>query len=214
MDMELAALRRNYTKGGLGDRDLRPNPIEQFRIWFQQALESKLPEPNAMTLATATPDGIPSARMVLLKHFDEAGFVFFTNYDSQKGQELEENPNAALVFYWAELERQVRITGKAAKTSREESEAYFAKRPVPSQIGAWASEQSTVVPNRKTLEEQATALAKWYEGVEIPAPPYWGGFRIAPVTIEFWQGRPDRLHDRFRYTRTEQSKWQIERLAP
>jgi pyridoxamine 5'-phosphate oxidase len=214
MDMELASLRESYTKGGLGERDLRKNPFEQFRLWFEQAQAAQIVEPNAMTLATATPDGIPSARMVLLKGFDERGFAFFTNYESQKGRELAENPHAALVFYWAELERQVRITGTVTKTSPEESEAYWSTRPVASQIGAWVSEQSTVVPNRKVLEEQVAALEKWYEAVEIPIPPYWGGYRVAPETIEFWQGRPNRLHDRIRYTKTGEGKWQIERLAP
>jgi len=213
MDMELAHLRENYTKGGLAERDLHKNPFEQFRIWFEQAQSAKLTEPNAMTLATSTPDGIPSARIVLLKHFDEEGFVFSTNYESQKGEELEENPNVALVFYWAELERQVRITGFAEKTSREESEKYFATRPRESQLGAWASEQSTVVPGRKFLEEQLTSLTKWYEDQEIPTPPYWGGYRVKPDTIEFWQGRPSRLHDRLLFTRVD-SKWEIERLSP
>jgi pyridoxamine 5'-phosphate oxidase len=214
MDMELASLRESYTKGGLGERDLRKNPFEQFRVWFEQAQAAEIIEPNAMTLATATPDGIPSARMVLLKGFDERGFAFFTNYESQKGRELAENPHAALVFYWAELERQVRITGTVTKTSQAESEAYWSTRPVASQLGAWVSEQSTVVPNRKVLEEQMAALEKWYEDVEIPAPPYWGGYRVAPETIEFWQGRPNRLHDRFRYTKAGEGKWQIERLSP
>ncbi len=214
MDMELAHLRENYTKGGLAERDLHQNPFEQFRIWFEQAQSAKITEPNAMTLATATPDGIPSARIVLLKHFDEQGFVFFTNYESRKGGEMEENPNVALVFYWAELERQVRIAGTVVKTSRGESEAYFAQRPRASQLGAWASEQSTVVKNRQFLEEQLTSLTKWYEGQEIPAPPYWGGYRVQPEVIEFWQGRHSRLHDRLVFSRVNESKWQIERLSP
>ena len=214
MDMELAHLRENYTKGGLAERDLHKNPIEQFRIWFEQAKSAKITEPNAMTLATATADGIPSARIVLLKGFDEQGFVFFTNYESPKGEDLEENPNVALVFYWAELERQVRISGTAAKTSREVSEAYFATRPRDSQLGAWASEQSTVIPNRRFLEEQLESLTKWYEGQEIPAPPYWGGYRVRPEAIEFWQGRHSRLHDRLVFTRVDESKWEIERLSP
>lgn len=212
--MELAHLRENYTKGGLAERDLHKNPIEQFRIWFEQAQSAQLLEPNAMTLATATPDGMPSARIVLLKHFDEQGFVFFSNYESQKGQELEENPNVALVFYWAALERQVRITGTAVKTSREETEAYFALRPRMSQLGAWASEQSTVVPGRQFLEEQLASLTKWYEDQEISAPPYWGGYRVRPQSMEFWQGRPSRLHDRLLFSRMDESKWEIERLSP
>ena len=214
MDMELAHLRENYTKGGLAERDLHKNPFEQFRIWFEQAQSAKITEPNAMTLATATLDGIPSARIVLLKHFDEQGFVFFTNYESQKADELEENPNVALIFYWAELERQVRITGTVDKTSREEAETYFAKRPRASQLGAWASEQSTVVPGRQVLEEQLASLTKWYEGQEIPAPPYWGGYRVRPEAIEFWQGRESRLHDRLVFNRLDESKWEIERLSP
>ncbi len=214
MDMELAHLRENYIKGGLAERDLHKNPFEQFRLWFEQAQSAQITEPNAMTLATATPDGIPSARIVLLKYFDQQGFVFFTNYESQKGEELEENPNVALVFYWAELERQVRITGAVVKTPREESEAYFALRPRASQLGAWASEQSTVVPNRQFLEEQLASLEIWYESQEIPAPPYWGGYRVRPEVIEFWQGRHSRLHDRLVFSRVDESKWEIERLAP
>ena len=214
MDMELAGLRENYIKGGLAERDLLKDPIDQFRRWFAEAQAAQIREPNAMTLATATPDGIPSARVVLLKGFDDRGFVFFTNYQSRKGEELEENPHAALVFYWGELERQVRITGTVTKTSREESEAYFASRPVPAQIGAWVSEQSSVIANRKILEDQYTALAQWYEGQEIPAPPHWGGYRVSPETIEFWQGRPSRLHDRILFTRIDESKWEIERLSP
>jgi pyridoxamine 5'-phosphate oxidase len=214
MDMELAHLRENYIKGGLAERDLHKNPFEQFRIWFKQAQSAAIKEPNAMTLATATADGIPSARIVLLKGFDERGFVFFTNYESQKGEELEENPNAALVFYWAELERQVRIAGTVTKTSREESEAYFATRPVESRLSTWASEQSTVIASRKVLEEQVASLAKWYEGQEVPPPPYWGGYRVSPEIFEFWQGRPNRLHDRLAFTRIDESKWEIERLAP
>jgi pyridoxamine 5'-phosphate oxidase len=214
MDMELAHLRENYVKGGLAERDLHKNPFEQFRIWFDQAQSAQITEPNAMTLATATLDGAVSARIVLLKHFDAQGFVFFTNYQSLKGVELEENPHVALLFYWAELERQVRISGTATKTSREESEAYFATRPRESQLGAWASEQSTVVPNRHFLEEQLASLTKWYEGQEIPAPPYWGGYRVRPEAIEFWQGRHSRLHDRLVFTRVDESKWEIERLSP
>jgi pyridoxamine 5'-phosphate oxidase len=214
MDMELAGLRENYIKGGLAERDLLKDPLDQFRRWFAEAQAAQIREPNAMTLATATPDGIPSARVVLLKGFDDRGFVFFTNYQSRKGEELEENPHAALVFYWGELERQVRITGTVTKTPREESEAYFASRPVPAQIGAWVSEQSSVIANRKILEDQYTALAQWYEGQEIPAPPHWGGYLVSPETIEFWQGRPSRLHDRILFTRIDESKWEIERLSP
>ena len=211
--MGLADLREQYTKGGLRERDLRPSPFEQFQLWFDQAVAAQLKEPNAMCLATASAEGIPSARIVLLKGMDDRGFVFFSNYESQKGEELEENPHAALVFYWAELERQVRITGSVEKVTREETEIYFATRPRESQLGAWVSEQSVVISGRKALEEQMAALEKWYEGSEIPAPPNWGGYRVIPEAIEFWQGRPGRLHDRLRY-RLEDGKWTIERLAP
>jgi pyridoxamine 5'-phosphate oxidase len=211
--MGLAELRKEYTKGGLNERDLRPNPFEQFQLWLDQAIAAELKEPNAMCLATADADGFPSARMVLLKGVDERGFTFYTNYESRKGEELEENPHAALVFYWAELERQVRIAGAVEKVTREETEAYFATRPRESQLGAWVSEQSAVISGRKTLEEQTVALEKWYEGLEIPAPPNWGGYRVKPDEIEFWQGRPGRLHDRLRYG-LEEGKWLVERLAP
>jgi pyridoxamine 5'-phosphate oxidase len=211
--MELAELRKEYTKGGLKERDLRPNPFEQFQLWLDQAIAAELKEPNAMCLATADADGSPSARMVLLKGVDERGFTFYTNYESRKAEELEENPRAALVFYWSELERQVRITGSVEKVTREETEAYFAMRPRESQLGAWVSEQSAVISGRKALEERKTALEKWYEGMEIPAPPNWGGYRVKPDEIEFWQGRPGRLHDRLRYG-WEDGKWIVERLAP
>ena len=210
----LADLRKSYERDELDEASCADDPLRQFEVWLEQAIKAQLPEPNAMTLATASADGIPSARMVLLKGMDERGFVFYTNYESQKGEELEENPHAALVFYWADLERQVRISGTVSKVSREETEAYFATRPKSSQLSAWASEQSTVLPSRKTLEEQVTALEQWYEGQEISAPPYWGGYRVSPEIIEFWQGRPNRLHDRLVYTKTDEGKWEIERLAP
>jgi pyridoxamine 5'-phosphate oxidase len=211
--MGLAELRKEYIKGGLKERNLKANPFEQFQLWFDQAIAGEINEPNAMCLATADADGFPSARMVLLKGADERGFTFYTNYESRKGEELEENPHAALVFYWAELERQVRITGDVEKVSREETEAYFATRPRESQLGAWVSEQSEVISGRKTLEDQKAALEKWYEGLEILAPPNWGGYRVKPHEIEFWQGRPGRLHDRLRYG-LEDGKWLVERLAP
>ena len=212
--MSLSDLRREYTLAGLKESDLDPSPFKQFDRWFQQALAAGLPEPNAMTLATATPDGKPSARVVLLKGFDERGFVFFTNYESQKGRELSANPLAALVCYWVELERQVRISGRVSKVSGEESEAYFRSRPLGSQLGAWASRQSEVVAGRKILEDTLEQLTQEYETKPVPVPPNWGGYRVAPGTIEFWQGRPNRLHDRLRYTLQTNSQWLIERLSP
>jgi pyridoxamine 5'-phosphate oxidase len=212
--MSLSDLRREYTLAGLKESDLDPNPLKQFDKWFQQALAAGLPEPNAMTLATATLGGKPSARIVLLKGSDERGFVFFTNYESQKGRELSANPQAALVCYWIELERQVRINGQVSCVSAEESEEYFRSRPLGSQLGAWASRQSEVVGGRKILEDRLAALTHEYQSKPIPLPPYWGGYRVAPETIEFWQGRPNRLHDRLRYTLQSNGQWLIERLSP
>ena len=194
--------------------DLDPDPIKQFAKWFEAAEAAHPKLPNAMTLATATRDGKPSARVVLLKGFDQAGFVFFTNYESQKGRELDENPNASLVFYWAALDRQVRVEGRVRKTSHEESEAYFKTRPAESRLSAWASKQSSMVSSRRVLEDEMKRLAREYEGKEIPLPPYWGGFRLEPSVIEFWQNRPNRLHDRFRYNRQADGGWTIERLSP
>ena len=212
--MSLSDLRREYALAGLKESDLDPSPFKQFDKWFQQALAAGLPEPNAMTLATATPDGKPSARVVLLKGFNEHGFVFFTNYESQKGRELSANPHAALVCYWIELERQVRISGRVSRVSAEESEDYFRSRPVGSQLGAWVSRQSQVVSGREILEDKLEELTQEYQSKPIPLPPYWGGYRVAPDTIEFWQGRPNRLHDRLRYTRQSGDQWLIERLSP
>jgi pyridoxamine 5'-phosphate oxidase len=212
--MSLSDLRREYTLAGLKESDLDPNPLKQFDKWFQQALAAGLPEPNAMTLATATLGGKPSARIVLLKGLDERGFVFFTNYESQKGRELSANPQAALVCYWIELERQVRINGQVSCVSVEESEEYFRSRPLGSQLGAWASRQSEVVGGRKILEDRLEALTREYQSKPIPLPPNWGGYRVAPEAIEFWQGRPNRLHDRLRYTLQSNSQWLIERLSP
>jgi len=198
----------------LNEEDADPNPFAQFEKWFKEA-EAKVPIlPNAMTLATATKDGVPSARVVLLKGFDEQGFVFYTNYSSQKGQELSQNPIASLSFYWAEPARQVRITGTVTKTSRSESEVYFQTRPIDSQLGAWASNQSEVISGRDVLEQRMEELLKQYEGKRIPLPPYWGGYRLAPYVFEFWQNRASRLHDRLRYRLGDAGEWVIERLAP
>ncbi len=211
--MSLSDLRKDYVSSGLGEASLDPNPFQQFSRWFQQALDAALPEPNAMTLATATREGKASARIVLLKSFDERGFVFYTNYESRKGRELAENPYAALVFHWIELERQVCAAGQVSRVSREESENYFRSRPVGSQLGAWASRQSQVISGREILEDRLKQLEKDYRNKLIPLPPDWGGFRLVPEMIEFWQGRPNRLHDRLRY-RLQDQQWLIERLSP
>ncbi|MUL38587.1 pyridoxamine 5'-phosphate oxidase [Gloeocapsopsis dulcis] len=214
MNISVADLRKDYTLQGLQEKNAEPNPFVQFQLWFDQALAAQLPEPNAMTLATATPDGKPSARMVLLKNFDERGFVFFTNYSSHKGQELAANPQAALVFWWAELERQVRIEGRVEKASDAESDEYFQSRPLNSRLGAWASDQSQVVASREVLEQRLQELQQKYEHAEIPRPSYWGGYRLIPSVIEFWQGRPSRLHDRLNYRYQKDGSWRIERLSP
>jgi pyridoxamine 5'-phosphate oxidase len=203
-----------HTVGALSEADLNPNPFRQFAEWFNQALSSNLPEPTAMTLATASKNGVPSARIVLLKGFDDRGFIFYTNYESQKGRELEENPRAALVFYWSALERQIRISGIVTKVSRDESESYFGTRPFGSRCGAWASQQSRVIANREVLDKRAEDLLTQYKDKTVPLPPYWGGYCVSPTEIEFWQGRSSRLHDRFRYTRVAANQWRIERLAP
>ncbi len=195
-------------------RDLAPDPFLQFGKWYEEAVNCVPKLPNAMTLATATRDGRVSARMVLLKDFDHSGFVFYTNYESRKCRELEENPFASLVFYWAELDRQIRIAGRVHRVTREESGDYFTTRPRESQIAAWASEQSAVIESRDALEKKFGELAARYEGREVPLPPFWGGYRLDAEEIEFWQNRPGRLHDRFRYQRQSDGAWLIERLSP
>lgn len=213
MSRDVSDLRKEYTRAGLSEADVLPDPVEQFRRWFDEALEAGLHEPNAMVVATATPDGYPSARVVLLKGFDGRGFVFYTNYEGRKGRELEENPRAALLFYWGELERQVRIEGPVSRTSEEESDAYYASRPRGSRLGAWASEQSRTVEGREVLEDHARSLEAEYEGREVPRPAFWGGYRVGPEVVEFWQGRENRLHDRILYSR-EGGGWKIGRLQP
>ena len=210
---DISKIRRSYSLKELSENLVSPDPIVQFSTWMDEAILSNLLEPNAMILATANKIGVPSARTVLLKGFDEKGFVFFTNYESAKAKELEENSFASLLFLWLELERQVRITGKAEKVSREESEKYFLTRPRESQLGAWASKQSEVILNRKILENQFEEMKKRFENKEIPLPPFWGGYKVIPERIEFWQGRESRLHDRICYTLAE-GKWKIERLSP
>jgi pyridoxamine 5'-phosphate oxidase len=214
MDKNIADLRKDYTLQDLNENDVNPDPVIQFQAWFTQAVTAQLPEPNAMTIASCTPDGKPSARMVLLKDADERGFTFFTNYNSRKGQELIAHPYAALVFWWAELERQVRITGTVEKVSSEESDRYFAMRPPNNRLGAWASNQSEVIANREVLEKQLAQFQSKFANQEVHRPPHWGGFRVIPQEIEFWQGRPSRLHDRLLYTRLDNGSWKIERLSP
>ena len=212
--IDIAGLRFDYSAQGLRRADLDPDPIRQFTLWFTDAANAGIRDANAMSLATATPEGEPSVRIVLLKGFDERGFVFFTNYSSEKGKRLEANPRAALALYWVQLERQIRIAGSVERTSREDSERYFHSRPPASQLSAWASRQSEVVDSRQILDARLAKMTERYAGDEIPLPPHWGGYCVKPETIEFWQGRQNRLHDRFRYTRQTKGDWLIERLAP
>lgn len=212
--MQIDHLRRDYTRDGLHEKDLAPDPIAQFRCWFQQALEASLPEPNAMTLATVSRDGTPSARIVLLKAIGEDGLTFFTSYQGRKARELGENARAALVFYWAELERQVRFEGMVEKTSDRVSDEYFRSRPRGSQLGAWASSQSEVVADRAVLEKAWAELEERFAGKDVERPPFWGGYLLRPNRVEFWQGRTSRLHDRLVYRLGKPGKWSVERLAP
>jgi len=209
---KLADLRKSYMKGSLSEEDVQANPIDQFNIWFDQARHAELPEPNAMTVASVDANGKPSARVVLIKEVTQAGFVFFTNYESRKGQALTANPHAALLFFWPELERQVRVEGSVEKLSDQESDDYFHSRPLDSRIGAWASPQSRIIKGRTELVTKAAEYALKF-ALNPPRPPHWGGFRVRPEALEFWQGRPSRLHDRIQYIK-DNDAWKIQRLAP
>lgn len=217
---KLASLRREYTRTGLDESQADPDPIKQFDIWFNEALEAELMDANGMTLATADREARPSARTVLLKHFDHKGFVFYTNYESRKAKEMDANPAVTLLFYWREFERQVRIEGRAEKISRRESMYYFMQRPRDSRIGAWVSNQSSVITARSMLDAKFQEMKRKFGNKEVPLPDFWGGYRVVPEQIEFWQGRTNRLHDRLLYTQEQDSgqqeeiKWKISRLAP
>lgn len=213
MDINIALIRKEYKLKSLLENDVDANPIRQFQQWWNEAIKSNIEEPNAMTLATCNKNGKPSARIVLLKGLSNNGFVFFTNYESRKGKEIKENPHAGLVFFWKELERQVRIEGSVKKITEEESDEYFVLRPEQSRIGAWSSPQSSVIKNRDVLEEMFLKYTQQFSDGVIVRPPHWGGYVVTPNLIEFWQGRPNRLHDRLQYTLTN-NKWVIERLAP
>jgi pyridoxamine 5'-phosphate oxidase len=213
MKTNIASLRKEYTLSALDREHVSPDPIKQFEEWLQEAIKAQVPEPNAMTLATSTFEGKPSARMVLLKAVGGQGFSFFTSYESRKARQILQNPYGALVFYWAELERQVRIEGKIVRATEKESDEYFQTRPVGSKLGAWASPQSQVVPSRKYLEELVADFREEFAEKAIVRPPNWGGYRLEPVLVEFWQGRRNRLHDRIQY-RLENGAWITERLAP
>ncbi len=214
MQVNIANLRKNYSQKKLLEKDVAADPVTQFQQWWDETLTAGIDEANAMTLATASVDAVPSARTVLLKNFNEKGFVFFTNYNSYKGRQLAENPKACLVFFWKELERQVRITGLVMKLNAEESDSYFYSRPIGSQLAAVASPQSQVIENREWLDEKYNNLEKELKTKDIKRPEHWGGYIVKPVIIEFWQGGPSRLHDRLQYSLQENGKWKMERLAP
>ena len=212
--MSIADIRKDYKMRSLSEAEVDADPLKQFQHWWQDALNAKIEEVNAMTLATASPDGVPSARILLLKGLSEKGFVFFTNYNSFKGQQLAENPRASLVFFWKEVERQVRITGVVEKLPDAENDEYFNSRPEGSRIGAWASPQSQVIESREWLQANTVKLQQQFINKPLERPPHWGGYVVKPISIEFWQGRPNRLHDRLQYTLNEMGSWKIERLAP
>jgi pyridoxamine 5'-phosphate oxidase len=212
--MNLADLRAEYSAVGLNREELRDDPVEQFRLWFDQALQAGFPEPNAMSLATVGLDMQPMLRTVLLKQFDDRGFVFFTNLESRKAQQIAENPKAALLFPWVALERQVKIRGRVERVSIADAAAYFITRPIGSQLAAWASPQSQVITSRKLLEMQWEEMKRKFADGKVPLPSFWGGYRVVPAAFEFWQGRASRLHDRFEYTRHDDGGWRIEQLAP
>ncbi len=214
MDTPRTDFNKEFKLRELRESDLDSNPFRQFQKWFEEALKADPVYANAMTLATANRGGKPSARMMLLKGFDDNGFVFYTNSESNKGEDLSQNPRAALVFWWSQLEWQVRIEGRVEKVSDEEADSYFKTRPKGSQLGAWASQQSRVIRSREVLDNRMEELEAKYSDVDVPRPPYWLGYRLAPESIEFWQGRPNRLHDRLRYRLADDGKWVIERLAP
>jgi pyridoxamine 5'-phosphate oxidase len=211
---DLTAIRKDYARAGLHERDVDPSPIAQLDKWLHEAIAAEHPEPTAMTLATASPDGEPAARVVLLKGLDARGLTFFTGYESDKGRQLTQNPRACAVLFWVLLERQARVTGAISRVPRDETEAYFRSRPRESQLGAWASAQSTVIAGREELEARLDEVRARFGDGEVPCPPAWGGYRLVPDQVELWQGRPSRLHDRLRYTRKSEASWIVERLAP
>jgi pyridoxamine 5'-phosphate oxidase len=211
--IEISHLRKDYKLRSLSESDVQADPINQFQVWWHEAVQSEISEVNAMSLATASKEGLPSVRIVLIKGFSEEGFTFYTNYNSKKGQQLAENPNACLLFFWKELERQVKIEGVVEKLPIAESDAYFQSRPRESKLGAWASSQSSVIPGREVLEERLSEYADKFPA-EVPRPQGWGGYVLKPAIVEFWQGRPSRLHDRIQYSRNDEGSWMIQRLAP
>jgi pyridoxamine 5'-phosphate oxidase len=212
--MDIENLRQQYTRAGLRRQDLKADPFEQFEIWFKEACAANLLEPNAMILATASAQAEPSVRTVLLKYFDREGLIFFTNYESKKSRQIQENPQVSLLFLWLPLERQVQIIGTAAKISTADSLKYFTARPRGSQIGAWCSQQSSIISSRQILEMQFEQMKQKFMNNEVPLPSFWGGYRVTPRSFEFWQGRPNRLHDRFLYSRQDPESWEVNRLSP